>query len=129
VIEFSGIDTSGTDGSGAVVQSVTNSGTPLSSLTVTLAAFGSVDNATYGTFSTNGNVTGWTPGSGFTLIHEQANATDGPSFATEFRADNDTSVDATQPGSGDMGGIAVEIKAASAAPPDGGTAAVAWYVG
>src|SRR5712692_2445332 len=48
ITQFSGVDTSGTNGSGAVVQSATNNGASVSALTVTLAAFGSPSNATAG---------------------------------------------------------------------------------
>jgi hypothetical protein len=128
VVEFSGADTTGTNGSGAIVQSVTNLGSAVTSLTVTLAAFGSVDNATYGTFGANSALSTWTVGSGFTQLHVVANAAEGPSLLSEFRVDNDTSVDATRPGgaSGDVGGIAVEIQAAVAAPEG---VPIAWYVG
>ena len=48
--EFANVDTSGTNGSGAIVQTVSNTATA-TSVTVTLAAFGATDNATYGAFS------------------------------------------------------------------------------
>ncbi len=48
--QFANMDTSGTNGSGAIVQSVTAvaDGTPNTTLTATLAAFGNANNATYG---------------------------------------------------------------------------------
>lgn len=115
---FTGMDTGGTNGSAAVVQSVTNKDEPGgTTLTVTLAAFGSSSNATYGFFaSADGNATN-TAGSGFTEVAEWiTNSTEvGVSMATEFRADNDTSVDYTWSTSGGQyGGIAVEIAVPSA---------------
>lgn len=113
VVEFDGVDTGGTDGSAAVVQSASNTGTAVTSLTVTLAAFGSADNATYGTFGTD-QVGDITPGTGFT---ELSDVSHGQRHETEWRSDNDTSVDVSWSGSSDAGGIAVEIKAFSAATP------------
>lgn len=119
VDEFSGIDTSGTNGSGAIVQSVTNTGTGtgVNSLTVTLAAFGSSNNGTYGAFGNDTGSDTTTAGTGFTKIGSIANsnANVNSSSATEFRNDNDTSVDITwsTSTSTDRGGIAIEIKAAA----------------
>lgn len=113
--EYTGMDTSGTNGSGAIVQSATNkdeSGTA-TSLTVTLSAFGSTANATYGTFSADVSGT-YVAGTGF-IISAQLNAsTTDLSIATEFRNDNDTTVNITDAsGWGSVGGIAVEIKIAT----------------
>mgnify|MGYP000930239427 CR=1 FL=1 len=116
VDQFSGVDTSGTNGSGAVVQSATNSATSApSALTVTLAAFGSANNATYGSFSWNDNANTATPGTGFSELNEHQQATEQISIQSQWRADNDTSVDVSLTGAtGEIGGIAVEIKAATA---------------
>lgn len=111
ISEYAGADTSGTNGSGAIVQSATNFGTSTTP-SVTLAAFGSSDNATYGTFSVN-NTGGFTVGAGFASVGN-VNVAGLGSLLGEWRADNDTSVDATCT-SGEWGGIAVEIKAAAAA--------------
>jgi hypothetical protein len=112
VDQFSGIDTSGTNGSGAIVQSNTvidpNGGT----VTVTLAAFGSADNATFGAFG-DSSTTLWTQGSGFTALGSKA-STNNTTIFTEWKAPNDTSVDASGFAS-DAGGIGIEIKAAAAA--------------
>jgi len=116
VSEFDGIDTSGTNGSGAIVQSASNTGTTETSLTVTLSAFGSANNATYGTFGSeaSGSRT-FTPGSGFTEIHDQAGGFK-QCVQTEWRADNDTTVDVTiSAAARGIAGIAIEIKAASGA--------------
>lgn len=111
----SGFDTGGTNGSGAIVQSAKNadvSGTG-TTLTATLAAFGSTNNATYGTFAI-GNGTGTsTAGTGFTKVGEQATASN-LRLMTEFRSDNDTTVDGTSSVSAELGMIAIEIKASGA---------------
>lgn len=113
VIECSGVDTSGTNGSGAVVQSATNLVEPGTSLTVTLGAFGSAGNATLGLFGLQDNLA-VTPGTGFSELAEQLVSDGGTNDAglqVQWRSDNDTSVDASF-SSVDAGGIAIEIKAA-----------------
>jgi len=116
ISEFSGIDTSGTNGSGAVVQSATNNGdgvTNADGLTVTLAAFGSAANATFGAFAlrSTGSIA---EGTGFTEIAEATPTSPTQDLQTEWRVDNDTSVNAFPSATRDMGGIAIEIKAAAA---------------
>lgn len=114
VIECTGADTSGTNGSGAIVQNAINLTEPGTSLTVTLGAFGSAGNATLGVFGLADNLA-ITEGSGFTELAEQQ-VSDGGTDTTlqaQWRSDNDTSVDASWT-SIDAGGIAIEIKAAAA---------------
>lgn len=111
--EASGMDTSGTNGSGAIVQSATNkdeSGAA-SSLTVTLGAFGSTANVAYGSFSTDTTTT-YTAGTGFSILKQLQSSTD-MSTASEINTANDTSVDINFDSAGGVGGIAVEIKAAA----------------
>jgi len=112
-----GVDTGGTNGSAAVVQSAVNRNDGGSTLTITLAAFGSANNATAGYFGA-GDVTGsprtFTEGTGFTEIHDT-----GAQYAaigTQWRNDNDTTVNTTaSAASSGLAGIAIEIKAAAAA--------------
>jgi hypothetical protein len=115
--QLSGIDTSGTNGSGAAVQSVSNTdetGTA-TSLTVTLAAFGSANNATFGAFSNTVTGSTVTAGSGFTISGNVASGTN-IRGTTEFRNDNDTTVDMSWSASSDQfGGIGIEVKAAAVA--------------
>lgn len=108
LVEFGTVDTSGTNGSGAVVQSVpgTTTGT---SFTITLAAFGSANNATYGATGNVENVA-ITQGSGFTEISERAATAPTLAQEVEWRVDNDTTVDWTTAASSEWGGIAIEIK-------------------
>lgn len=112
-----GMDTSGTNGSGAVVQSATARRTDeegaVASLTATLAAFGSTSNATYGMGGQGNGSTAVTAGSGFSII---GNATDSSEnnieVNTEFKNSNDTSVDFSySPNDSGCGIIAIEIKA------------------
>lgn len=112
VAEFAGVNTGGTNGSAAIVQSATNQvNASASALTVTLGAFSSVDNATYGAFGSD-VVGSFTPGTDFSEIHDVNIATPSGTLFTEWKATNDTSVDATPNTTADMGGIAVEIAAA-----------------
>ena len=119
VSEFSGVNTGGTNGSAAVVQSATdrvNDDATQQTLTVTLAAFAdAVNNATYGTFSQSANNL-FDPGTGFTQIHDVAASTPQVGVFTEWKSGGDTSVDAGESvdGADGLGGIAIEIGAAVA---------------
>lgn len=116
--QVSGIDTSGTNGSGAIVQSATNKDESASTsvLTVTLGAFSSVDNATFGAFGNYGITAGsGTPGTGFTEITDLNQSANGIHLSTEYKTTNDTSVDYDFTENSQMGGIAVEIKIAASA--------------
>lgn len=119
VDQASGTDTSGTNGSGAIVQSATNADTSnlATALTVTLAAFSSTNNATYGGFGKGGSG-GHTVGSGFTQLSNETSA-GAITVSTQWRVDNDTTVDVTSSEAGEQGGIAIEIKAATAGVTDG----------
>ena len=110
--EATGMDTTGTNGSGAIVQSVTNSDKTGSgtSLSATLAAFGSGRNGTYGVCAI-GNVGTFTPGSGFSTVSSVATASN-ITLATEYKTTNDTGVDFSFSVGGELGIIAVEIKCA-----------------
>lgn len=125
VIECDGVDTSGTNGSGAVVQSAINLVEPGTSLTVTLGAFGDAANATLGAFAISDNVD-ITPGSGFTQLAEQlvSDAGNDLGLHVEWKNVNDTSVDASF-SSIDAGGVAIEIKAAATVTDYGGD--VLWF--
>ena len=119
--EFSGIDTGGTNGSAAIAQSATVAGGVGANLSVTLAAFGASGNGTFGAFGTyldnGGSSVTHTPGSGFTEIYDAWIDAGGwtDTLQTEWRLDNDTTVDATlSETSTNWGGIAVEIKEAVA---------------
>jgi len=118
IFEFTGVDTSGSNGSGAIVQ-IANSvgdggGSPPYTYTVTLAAFGNVDNATLGVFGCRSNHSG-AVGSGFTYIYDGSGDT--RAVVTEYKLSNDTVVDYTNNDTAwlDHGFLALEIKAAAAA--------------
>lgn len=114
VDQFSGVDTTGTNGSGAIVQSATNfdaSGTA-STLSVTLAAFSSTNNATFGGWGQgNPASTTATAGSGFTLLGDETTDVTDCKLTTEWKSTNDTGVDISYSQAGEIGGVAIEIKA------------------
>ena len=94
VDEFTNMDTTGTNGSGAIVQTATNfidSGAN-TGITVTLATFTDVNNATFGGTS-NSETAVVTPGTGFTELSE--NNADSRTLEVEFKDTNDTTVDWT----------------------------------
>ena len=114
IVEFSGTDTSGTNGSGAIVQSALSTADASATTgTATLAAFADAANGTFGAFSHRvAEVT--TPGSGFTELAEAIGGTEALSIQTEWRVDNDTVVDATWASNAHYGVVAIEIKVAAA---------------
>jgi hypothetical protein len=106
------VDTTGTNGSGAIVQSVTASGLSTSPA-ATLAAFSSADNGTFGAMGAAYGPGNATVGSGFTQLAEVVFGNfDATSVYTEYRIDNDTTVDASIANSTEWGVVALEIKAA-----------------
>lgn len=117
IVELIGIDTGGSNGSNAVVQSATGavsgSGT---SVTATLGDFSNVGNATFGAAVVQSNPERTiSPGSGFTEIAEY-NAPAGNFIAiqTEFKNTNDTTVDITASGvANHLGIIGLEIAVAA----------------
>ena len=91
--------------------------------TATLAAFSSTDNAPFGASGWNGNsgATSISPGSGFTELTDADGTSD--SFhtltQTEFRNDNDTTVDSSTSTAGRYCLFAIEIANASTMPSSG----------
>ncbi len=114
---FSGVDTSGTNGSGAIVQSVTgrtDSASAAAGLSISLAALGDPTNATAGGFSNMVNsATSISAGTGYTAFTGAAYSTPNTSIRAEWRATGSTTVNVTQSAVSHIGGIAVEIKVAS----------------
>lgn len=117
VSEYDGVDTSGADGSGAIVQSVTNpgrAGTP----SVTLAAFGDVGNGAYAAFSQDPNELVNEFEAGWTQLAEVVSAAPAMYLVAGWRADNDTVPRLTDVvnASTDWGAVGAELKAAAAGP-------------
>lgn len=114
VVEFGNVDTGGTHGSAAVVQSAVDSNAGATSLTVTLAAFGSANNAT-ASGGMHRTTEATTPGAGFTEIHDVTIAAESHGMASEWRVDNDTTADMSWTTSSACSAVAVEIAEAVAA--------------
>ena len=123
IVEFSGVDTSGTNGSGAVVQSVTNradAAAAVTGLTVTLGAVGTYNGAASG-FGLDTN-TAVTPRAGWTETAADVGTTTPVSrIETQWIAAANATASATTTGVADWGGIAVEIKVAPPAVTSLGT--------
>lgn len=114
VDQCSGVDTSGTNGSGAIVQVGDSTGTGFAtSQTITLSAFGSADNAAYG-YMQHGTNEATTFGSGFAELSDNNLSDGGLLFGAQTQwVLNDNTVDWTWATSSRMQGVATEIKAAS----------------
>lgn len=105
------VDLSGSNGGNAFVQAVTQTNNSVTSQTINLSAFGNVNNATFGVFAKDGSNVA-SVGSGFTQIGQHQESTPASAILSQYRTDNDTSVDWSLGGGGDVAnGIALEIKA------------------
>lgn len=116
IAEFANVKTSGVNGADAVVQSATNQNTgSQTTLSVTLAAFGSANNATYGGIRRSAT-SGTSSGSGFTQLGvDTANSA---TIQSQWRNDNDTGVDWTWPSDSSVN-MAVALEIAFQAAADG----------
>jgi hypothetical protein len=113
--EVTGMDTSGANGSGAIVQAVTNKDVVgNTTLAVTLSAFSSPNNVAYGAFGYTTAGGAITPGSGFSQLGDAVLGGSSTRVTTEWQAANATSVGFSPDGTQQIGGIALEIKAAVA---------------
>ena len=111
-ISFVVFELTGVDLTAPIVQSTTGSGN--SPLTVTLGAFSNIENATVGAFGNSGSGSTCSAGSGYTLSQNGGPSNQVNGFM-EFRADNDTTVDATSAGN-TLGGIVCEIRSKLPSP-------------
>jgi adhesin/invasin len=110
VSQWSGVETSGSNGSGAIVQTGTNAADAVTTLATPLAPFGNSANVAYGVFGVNSNVVAITPGAGFTEIDEQPST---ESTAADLFAEwgvNLPTINATWT-TKNAGALGVEIKA------------------
>jgi hypothetical protein len=108
VIQFGQVDTSGANGSGAVVQSASNATDGNTTLAVILGAMRNATDATAGSFVNliPNDTTSITPGSGYDAFTAYSN--DVGTIRSEWKATGSTTVNATSTSSA-MAGIAVEI--------------------
>jgi invasin-like protein/calcineurin-like phosphoesterase family protein len=110
VSQWAGVETSGVNGAGAIVQSGSNRADAGNGLSVSLAAFGNAANVALGAFGVNSQVLAVTPGSGFTEINEQpANEGTRGDLQTQWAVDRST-INATWTNL-KGGALGVELKA------------------
>lgn len=109
VSQWDGVDQSGSNGAGAVVQTGAAGADAVSGLTVSLAAFGDPGNAAYGVFAVNKSALAVTPGSGFTEIAQQPSGESPNGDLQAEWATNDNTIDATWLNLNGAG-LGVEIK-------------------
>ncbi|HKW14196.1 MAG TPA: hypothetical protein VJS69_06910, partial [Candidatus Krumholzibacteria bacterium] len=92
VVQWDGVDISGANGAGAIVQTGTASTDGATGVAVTLAPLGNANNVAFGVFGANARVLSITPGGGFAEIAEQPS---GESPLADLQAEwatNDNSV-------------------------------------
>lgn len=121
ISEFDGIDTGGTNGANAIVQTASNTivyTVASTGITVTLAAFGKASNATFGVVGMRaGGNPAITEGTGFTELGEATTGAELGRIETQWRNDNDTSVDWTWASTlSDIVGIAIELNEFTSSP-------------
>jgi hypothetical protein len=110
VSQWEGVETSGVNGAGAIVQTGSSRGDAVNGLTVPLAAFGNAKNVAYGAFGVRSTVAAVTPGAGFTEIAEQPSGEGTPGDLQAEWAPNQNTIAATWT-TLNGGGLGVEIKA------------------
>lgn len=124
VVECTDVDTSGTNGSGAIVQSnkTTGNGTTLS---VSLSAFSQSTNPSFAAFSVDDNVA-VTEKSGWTELSENQVSDGGTDHTLQVQVlhSADAAPSATIGGALDWAGIAVEIKSSVVADTGGD---IVWF--
>lgn len=110
--EFVGADTSGTDGSGAIIQSATNGSASATSLTVALSAFAGTSNFGFGAFLRAGTETP-TPDNGYTgLAGESPGSGSSDTGIRTMYKDSDADPKATKSGNAVWAGVGIEIGSA-----------------
>ncbi|HEU5183559.1 MAG TPA: PKD domain-containing protein [Gemmatimonadaceae bacterium] len=113
VTQWEGVDVSGTNGSGAIVQMGSARADGASGLAVMLAAFESASNAAYGVFGVNSSTVAITPTNGFTEFAERGSAESPPSdLQAQWKMDDSQIVASWANLNG--GALGVEIRARTA---------------
>ena len=117
LLQISGVDTSGTNGSGAIGQSATNQAKNATSLSVPLAAFGSLENRPIAFFS-HRVAEATTEGPGYTELDDASHTKPGTGAQAEWHATvADTTPSASWLTASHGGGFAIEVKRSSVLPP------------
>ncbi|HKE89849.1 MAG TPA: hypothetical protein VKB45_05910, partial [Gemmatimonadales bacterium] len=116
VVQWTGVDPSGTNGAGAIAQSGSRTGDASSGLTVSLAGFGNANDVAFGVFGIAKNTALVVPGAGFTELAEQPSA-EGTQADLEAESQvNHPVVNATWP-SANGAALGFEIRAGASGPP------------
>lgn len=116
VMQWSGVDPSGTNGAGAIVQTGSSTGDAATGLTVNLSGFGNTSDVAFGVFGIAKNTAAVTPGAGFTELAEQPSV---EGTQADLEAESQTNhplINATW-ASANGGALGFEIKAGASGPP------------
>ncbi len=122
VSQWDGVDISGVNGAGAIVQTGSNRADAVNGLAVTLGALADANNVAYGVFGVSKNALAVTPGTGFTEISEQPSGESTPADLEAEWATNDNTIDASW-ASLNGAALGLEIKASGAGGGGGGVSA------
>lgn len=117
ILEWDGVDTGGTNGSLAIDQSIAGTSAATTTLTLTLGSALEANSAGYGCYCTNASTT-FSPEATYTELPaaELNNVTPSVTFGAMYKLlSTDTTLTGTVGASGELGGVAVEIKEAAAA--------------
>ena len=115
VSQWTGVETSGVNGAGAIVQSGSSRSDGSMGLAVALSAFTRANNVAYGVVGVSGSGSAVTPGNGFAEIAEQPSG-ESSALETEWTT-NDNTIDATWASAFKAGLLGVEIQAAAGGGP------------
>ncbi len=119
LVEWDGLDRSGTNADSAVRNIATNNSNGTAE-SVTLGAFANANNGTYAAFAHRTGA--YTVGSGFEQLHQVGSSL---VILSEWKDSNDTSVDATGASATDWGVVAFELVAAPGAQTISGVGGIA----
>ena len=111
VSQWTGVNTSGTNGSGAIGQTASNLADGVTSIGATLAALGGPNNIAYAAVGTSGSAIGINPGAAFTEISEQKPIESPNGILEALFAANQTNPSASWSGAFSAAILAIEIKA------------------
>jgi hypothetical protein len=95
VSQWDGVDLSGVNGEGAIVQTGSMAADEVNGLTLNLAPFSHSNNVAYGVFAVRRNLPAITPGEGFTEIADLGSSESPPSALQAQWKLNDNTIDAT----------------------------------
>jgi hypothetical protein len=112
VSEWSGVEVTGVNGAGAIVQTASDRADQVSGLTATLNPLASVNNVAYGVVGMTATGIAVTPGAGFTEIAEQSSGESPRSVLEAEWATLDNTIDPTWTGLFKAAVLGVELKAA-----------------